>query len=125
MLPLLPALLLLLLQGPSNFERLSVDGRLPAALEAFHRELAQPNKPQLSEQDENALASLLAAGIDVQLSQAFLALFQRSEIQPSRPAAFQEEPASIDSKDTLGNLQEGFSQCRRTRDGPAHGASSN
>ena len=41
MFPILPILILLLL-GPANAERLAVEGRLPAVLLAFHRTMAPP-----------------------------------------------------------------------------------
>jgi hypothetical protein len=41
MFPILPILILLLL-GPTNVERLAVEGRLPAALLAAHRSMVAP-----------------------------------------------------------------------------------
>jgi hypothetical protein len=41
MFPILPILILLLL-GPANAERLAVEGRLPAALLAAHRSMVAP-----------------------------------------------------------------------------------
>ena len=41
MFPILP-ILILLLMGPANAERLAVEGRLPSALLAAHRAMIQP-----------------------------------------------------------------------------------
>ena len=41
MFPILP-ILILLLMGPANAERLAVEGRLPSALLAAHRAMVQP-----------------------------------------------------------------------------------
>lgn len=41
MFPILP-ILILLLMGPANAERLAVEGRLPAALLAVHRQMVAP-----------------------------------------------------------------------------------
>ena len=121
MLPLLPALILLLLQGPSNFERLAVDGRLPAALEAIHRQMANTGSEQLSDRDQEALASLLASGIDSHFSHTFLALFHKSEARQQNPI--------VASKACTGWRREtadsppppdGFTRSQRTRDGPTH-----
>lgn len=51
MLPILPILILLLL-GPANAERLAVEGRLPAALLAVHRAMVVPVRVTIVAQAE-------------------------------------------------------------------------
>ena len=120
MLPLLPALILLWLQGPSNFERLAVDGRLPAALEAIHRQMASSESENLSDRDQQELASLLAGGIDSQLSHAFLALFKKnkSAIQP-RVLATDSISTPIPDQDSAKDPRDGYERSQRSRDGPS------
>lgn len=84
MLPILPALLLLILQGPSSIEKMALDGRLPAALEAVSRKMeAQDHRSRSIERaDAAVLASLLALSGDPDLSHALfqlLSLDQASE----------------------------------------------
>src|SRR4051794_16630366 len=76
MLPLLPALILLILQGPTNVERMALDGRLPAALDAIHRQMESSGSERaaLSRADGMAMASLLAISGDPHLSQALATL---------------------------------------------------
>jgi len=74
MLPLLPALLLLLLQGPSNIERLAQDGRLPEALDSLHRQMfVSPGAADL------AMSSLLQMSGDASLAQALATLLATPE----------------------------------------------
>lgn len=109
MLPILPALLLLFLQGPANIERLALEGRLPMVLEAAHR---------LDAQDEKAFAALFAASNTTELSSAILALMQWTESEsvpsPAKPIAVF---AAIDTRPPLA-IKEGFRCCQRSRDGP-------
>ena len=119
MLPLLPALILLLLQGPSNFERLVVDGRLPAALEAIHRQMASSESEQLSDRDQQELASLLSGGIDSQLSHAFLALFKKHEpANQPRQVASNSQNSRVPDLDLPHGPRDGFERSQRSRDGP-------
>jgi len=76
MLPILPALLLLILQGPSSIEKMALDGRLPAALEAISRQMeANNNRSNAVERsDEAVLATLLAFSGDPDLSNALYKL---------------------------------------------------
>jgi hypothetical protein len=115
MLPLLPALILLLLQGPSNFARLAVAGKLPAVLDAFHRQLAQPGASQLSEREEQVLASLIAATSTTQLSHALLSYLRAGDERPGTPE-FSPRVVIVLSAPPL--LQDGFTRSQRTRDGP-------
>jgi hypothetical protein len=120
MLPLLPALILLLLQGPSNFERLAVDGRLPAALEAINRQMTQPGAEKLSEREEQALASFIAAGTSAQLTRALMSfLWQSKEPRPTTQHLEREPARAITSQGDSPPPQDGFRRSQRTRDGPA------
>lgn len=120
MLPILPLILILLLQGPANVERLAREGRLPAALEQIHREIARPSLP-VSAREEALYASLRAAGGDPELSSVLFALLRKPE--PASP-----EPTEIPSREPrvalhpAPPLREGHEECRRSRDGPSWNA---
>ena len=124
MLPLLPALLLLILQGPSSVERMALDGRLPAALEAIHRQMeSQDHKsPSVSKADEAMLASLLALSVDPQVSHALIKLLSLGEPALTRKPtiaieAQAESPPPIAECDSAVPV-EGFAESQRSRDGP-------
>ena len=69
MLPFLPALLLLLLQGPASIERTARTGQLPGALEALHRQAtSSPDRGCVA--DDVVFASLIACGSDRHVSLA-------------------------------------------------------
>jgi hypothetical protein len=122
MLPLLPALILLLLQGPAGIERMAGAGQLPGALDALHRQIA--NAPQkVRAADEVVLASLLAASGDQAMSQALLRLL--AMITPEVPAEarriilLEEVSPPVPIPVSLGSPRDGYLACRRSRDGPA------
>jgi len=119
MLPFLPALIMLLLQGPSNFERLAVNGRLPDAFEAMNRQIGQPGAAVLSERQEQAIASLIAAGSTAQqLSHALWSFLFQSIV--SEPAPVPAEPAqAIIQGEAAPPSSSGFAKSQRSRDGPA------
>ena len=120
MLPFIPALILLLLQGPSNFERLAMDSRLPAALEAIHRQMAEPGGSLLSEREEQALASLIAAGTNAHLTRALISfLWNDVDVAKSLDCSSTELRKPIIGSCTSPPPQNGFSRSQRTRDGPA------
>lgn len=125
MLPILPALLLLILQGPSSIEKMALDGRLPAALEAVSRQMEARDHLTggSSEADAAVLASLLALSGDPDLSHA---LFQLLAIEPSIGKVTQTQkiepddqitPVPIDSQ-AGQSLPEGCLKSQRSRDGP-------
>jgi hypothetical protein len=119
MFPLFPALIFLLLQGPSNFDRLAFEARLPAALEAIHRQMAQPGAAQLSEQQEQALATLIASGSAAQISQALFSFLWSNQDEPLVAEAadlVRRQPAIGPGESPPPS--DGYAQCRRTRDGP-------
>lgn len=117
MLPILPVLILLLLQGPSSVERLTREGRLPAALDAIHRELALP-EAAFSDEDDAMLASLFAAH-DPHFSSALFALLRGRVPEPESPRPLEiPEPKPEISIGEAPAPCEGFAECRRSRDGP-------
>jgi hypothetical protein len=111
MFPILPVLLLLLFSGPANIERMAVEGRLPAAIEAIQRLDAPPS-------EREAYASLLAASKDPDFAKAIFTLltWSRAETLGSVPRveagyvaiAIGESPPP----------RQGFSTSQRSRDGP-------
>lgn len=118
MLPFLPALILLLLQGPSNFERLAFEGQLPSALEALHRQIGYPGSERLSERDQAVLESLLAGGAENCLSNAFFAHFAANESLTSS-ACHEIEVSHASHVTYSATLTSGFGFFQRTRDGPS------
>lgn len=105
MFPILPVLILLLLQGPSNVERLARDGRLPAVLDAVHQELRLP-APERTIEEETALVSLMA-------------LLGPGETESPAPKPIREIPTRIEIPVVVAPVPTaGYETCRRTRDGP-------
>lgn len=115
MLPFLPVLILLLLQGPSNIERLAVEGRLPAGLQAIHQQLDRPE-----EINHRVLASLIVASGDPNLQDALSALLMPSRPVRTEPVPTEAEASSIPAADFggSGRLLEGYARSARVRDGP-------
>ena len=126
MLPLLPALILLLLNGPANLERMAERGALPAALAAIHQKAAPQNQTLNSAKAEQyALASLLSLTGDPQLSRALAQIFSLQvacEVLPSaQPPAIKEADSSGEPPPiahSIGKPQRGFLHSQRSRDGP-------
>lgn len=118
MLPILPALILLLLQGHSNLERLAREGRLPMGLDAIYRDVDQPELAR-SMASDSVFASLLASR-DAQLSSILSVLLGPSKPQePSRSVAPSEEPRAATPSVKFEALHPGFAKGSRTRDGPS------
>jgi hypothetical protein len=118
MLPILPAILLLLFQGPANIERLALEGRLPAAIQAV-----QHMDQQRSQAEREAIASLLAASQDPDLARALFTIFNWMDEQVPAPQPriiLARTAPPLDPGPKL-TLEEGFQDCRRSRDGPAVG----
>ncbi|CAN5522137.1 hypothetical protein BH11ARM1_BH11ARM1_00470 [soil metagenome] len=118
MLPILPAILLLLFQSPANIQRMAQEGHWPAVFEAVQR-LDQHDASIESE----TIAHLLAASNAPQLTQALVAILR-----------WLDQPEAIASEPVLANrtaqtfqtsqsppAEDGFVACRRTRDGPQIG----
>lgn len=116
MFPLFPALILLLLQGPSNFERAAMEGRLPTALEAISCQSAQLGSPRLSEQEEQALAELIASGTEI--SQALLTILCRTETPRRQEPVLETRPTPPFVLPDAPPISSGFANTQRSRDGP-------
>jgi hypothetical protein len=120
MLPLLPALILLFLQGPAGIERMAWNGQLPHAIDALHRQMATaPEKAGVAE--EMVLASLLAASGDREMSRALCQLLAFIEPTPERtqaPIIANEASPPIPIPPALGDPRNGYYDCQRSRDGP-------
>jgi len=126
MLPILPALLLLILQGPSSIERMALDGRLPAALEAISRQMeAQNHRSNAVERsDEAVLATLLAFSSDPDLSNALYKLLSldqpadqvRSDLKDLSDTEPERSP--IMSSGDVPVLPVVCLESQRSRDGP-------
>lgn len=120
MLPLLPALILLLLQGPSNVERLALEGRLPAALQAVHATLDRPALP--AEEQRKVLAQLLSVSSDAELTRVFASLLALVTDDPETKDAEtpgEERSAPTLPTETRARVPDGFLACQRSRDGPS------
>lgn len=125
MLPILPALLLLILQGPSSIEKMALDGRLPAALEAVSRRMeAQDHRSgSIEKADAAVLASLLALSGDPDLSHALiqlLSLDQRLDNSDKAKRRKLDEWVERVQLDTNSEpiLPEPYLESQRSRDGP-------
>jgi hypothetical protein len=138
MLPLLPALILLLLNGPANIERMAEVGALPAALAAIQHRIDSGETVSLSQAraDQFALASLLSLSGDPQISHALARLLisdlgsRTTDLGESdvAPASRLVELESLGSnqispiRDPQSEFpQDGFADSQRSRDGPFAG----
>lgn len=124
MLPLLPALILLLLHGPAGIERNPLNGRSVSGIEALQRHAASTvDRGRMA--DDVVFASLLAASRDQGISQALLRLLtsvdgllaETVEDRP-RPEFSEQRNLPIRGAPTLGVPRDGYLDCRRSRDGP-------
>ena len=137
MLPLLPALILLLLNGPANIERMADGGALPAALAAIQHRIDSGEAVNLSQAraDQLALASLLSLSGDPHSSHALARLLisdlgsrtsdlHQSDVAPESRLV-ELEPSGSDQRspirDPRSEIQEGHAESQRSRDGPIAG----
>ena len=124
MFPLLPALLLLILQGPSSIEKMALEGRLPAALEAISRQMESDHRAVGSSKvDEAVLASFLAFSGNPSASHALYTLLCAGEpsSEPKKAlVADVEGEISLPVLDVGDSdpLPAGYAGSRRSRDGP-------
>ena len=126
MLPILPALLLLILQGPSSIEKMALDGRLPAALEAISRQMEAQNhrSNKVDRSDEAVLATLLAFSGDPDLSNALYKLLSldqpTDQVRASLVDLGDSEPerSPIMSSGEVPALPVVSLESQRSRDGP-------
>lgn len=127
MLSLIPAVLLLILQGPAGLEQSRFDGKLAEALRVWaakHSVRAPSCLSDLVEQGGPELESLLHMGQESPEFSRFLAeVFQfaaceaRPASSPNAPVA--ERSAPPPSERCHGEPAQGFLKSCRTRDGPA------
>jgi hypothetical protein len=113
MLSYLPALLLLLLHGPSNIERLAHEGRLPEALSM--RVDAEPGS-------HRSVVNMLRSSGDPSLVRALAILFSTEETAPTptpQAPVISNAQTLIPSAPAF-ELAAGFAKGCRTRDGPAN-----
>jgi hypothetical protein len=126
MLPILPALLLLILQGPSSIEKMALDGRLPAALEAISRHMEAQNhrSNKVERSDEAVLATLLAFSSDPDLSNALYKLLSLDQPMDQvrkglkDPGDAEPERSFILSSGDVPVLPVVCLESQRSRDGP-------
>ncbi len=108
MLPFLPALLLLILRGPSALERPLPNGALPGS-EAIYQNVAQRGG-FFASRSHQVLHQVVAQ----------LMLWMPCAVECSRNTGI-DEPLAVDSKineSSARNLRAGFIECERSRDGP-------
>ncbi|MEZ0327005.1 MAG: hypothetical protein ACAH95_13980 [Fimbriimonas sp.] len=113
MLPILPVILLLLLQGPANVERMALQGRLPAVIEAIQRMDAPQN-------EKEAFVSLLAASQDAELTHALFSILKWTEpaaTVTAKPLSIEPTFVAIEPRQRMA-LSGGFVKGNRSRDGP-------
>lgn len=123
MLPILPALLLLLVNAPSKLDRVECL-RAWGALETLQRQLESGSNgiDGDREETERALASLLALRLppgEIGRALATLLQFEAAEPAPvAEPAVPLEAPERIEPPPPPCRLLAGSLECRRSRDGP-------
>lgn len=108
MLPLLPALLLLIFRGPSVAERPVVGQDLGAKEAVYLRQGGH-------------IRSLLALGRSHAFSRAIVRLLQGmpADLPPkSAEVAVLLRPSAVPVADSPRHIRDAYFQCRRTRDGP-------
>lgn len=115
MFPFLPALIILLLQGPSNSERLLAQGRVPSGSEAIYRAVTDGHG--LCPRERVVLAQLLATQDPTDLASALIALIDGKRSVKSNPVIEAKDRPAI-SDVTPGILSTGFVRAQRPRDGP-------
>jgi hypothetical protein len=122
--PLLPALLLLILQGPSSIEKMALEGRLPAVLEAMSRQMeSDHHSVGSSKVDEAVLASFLAFSGNPSASHALYTLLCIGEpsAEPKKVVVAETQanlsPSVFDVGDST-QLPAGHAGSQRSRDGP-------
>ena len=126
MLPFLPALLLLILNGPAGLDRMAHDGRLPEALRALNDRIQVEgiSASGAKLEQEIALASLLASHGDPDLSQALAELIfwagltESTEQAIEAPIEIELESPQLPCGPPAGTLRDGFTRATRSRDGP-------
>ncbi|MBI1757453.1 MAG: hypothetical protein HYR64_10150 [Fimbriimonas ginsengisoli] len=113
MLPLLPALLMLILHGPTGAENLAANDRVPEALRVLGMRLSGSRATSVRQVDRaNALELARGQG----LSHAVMCLIAGAEA----PTETSERPELVGlGLEPSFHLDSGHFECRRSRDGPA------
>ena len=110
MLPILPAILLLFLQGPAHLERLAHEGRLPAGFDAVRFQDGC---------DDRAIVALLASSNTTELSSAILALLEFSQETPTACERTEISTFVAIAEPPVPLPHVGFAKGQRSRDGPS------
>lgn len=128
MLPIVPALLILLLQGPAGLERLAVGGQLPEALARLNSTAPAGGVGGAGKVESGPSRTLAALSALQQTNRDFAAALQlllnaaaaalQPEIADSEPTACA-EPTGRCSQEILRKPSDGFLCVARSRDGPA------
>lgn len=125
MLPLLPALILFLLNGPANIERLAERGALPAMLAAIQQRIDTDSgtQEQARKSDSLTLASLLSLSADPRVSHALVRILvlgvDANPLHDCEPPKLKVQTEPPPAADTIGRPHSGYLQSHRSRDGPA------
>ena len=126
MLHLVPALILLILQGPSGADRIAYHGGLPGALEALNARLPGTEKGVAKPTGRDAtVASLLALGAHDPHWSAAIAKFLGGDWEATTPAFFagiepvSEPESGVCSQEQAGGIPRAVvTTACRFRDGP-------
>jgi hypothetical protein len=113
MLPLLPALLLLIFRGPSVAEKANL-GAAFQPKEAVYQKFASRKSSR-----SQALRALLSISEHPAFTQAIAELLQLIPDEPATPLSKPASPKRSRLEATKRDLQDGFCDCRRSRDGPS------
>jgi hypothetical protein len=119
MFPVLPALILLLIQGHIGLEQSAFGAPSAAFLHALNREARTQEELASVEED---LAVLLSLSKDPQYARVVLEILQMAFAKPDSPKTLvlSEEPEQrlLPVPKDVGKTRDAYSSCRRTRDGP-------
>jgi len=111
MLPLIPVLLVLILRGSAGASNPS-QAQLSAAIQALHRLASSPE----SEIRARALAAVSAHSSET--PETIYSLLCQAAPPVSEPVIGETTPQPVAIEAASGEPKDGFSECRRSRDGP-------
>lgn len=118
MLPFLPALLLLLIQGPSSFDCWVRSGHCPEGFAALQRCTATGD----ARESELAIESLRRLASEGDVASALQWIFARLDTEPAAiPASATPVDREPIGHPVLGQVPDGYSGANRSRDGPLLG----
>ena len=118
MLPLLPALIMLIVRGPSAMEAASLNAHKLNTREAVSRSILSAHPGM----DAHALESLLELGKNPAFTRAIAQMIGLLPVEPessAEPPRVEEAKIDAPPECRAPALRDGFAECRRTRDGPA------